>query len=533
MEIVSGLGDGVFWVALVVYLLDSGVGSEGFALAAIARLAPRALISAPGGILADRFDRRRLLTGLDLGRCGLMLLLTSAAHQDAPHELLLVIVLVSYTLGAPYRPALTASMPLVAGEDRLAAANAAVGTTRQLMTFIGPVVGTLLVRATSTHVAFLANAASFLIAAALVASVTGLAGRPAHGTVGLVEHRAHWRHEAAEGWREVTASPGMVVVTALVFVMYAARGAELVLFVLVAETRLGLGTDGIGILLGAVGLGALAALPLAPRIVAADRATLTTTAAVLTTGVPLALLGAIDSVALACACVFVLGAGVVMFEVTSVILLQRLARRAVLGRVFGLVGTVSNAGKLLGALSAPALVALLRLEGALVAIGAIVSAAALASIRGLTRLSRTTRERRNELRPTVDSLGTLAVFRGASASALERIAATVSAQHLHAGDVVLRQGDPADDLFVIRAGEFRVDFHGRCIDRLHTGDWCGEIGLLQRSTRTATVVAETDATVWRIPGDTFLDELEQMASGSTDLFDVMADRLARYTPHTR
>ena len=67
-EVVSGLGDGVFWVGLAAILLARGVGARGFAVAAVARLGPRALISAPAGVLADRVDRRRLLVTLDLTR---------------------------------------------------------------------------------------------------------------------------------------------------------------------------------------------------------------------------------------------------------------------------------------------------------------------------------------------------------------------------------------------------------------------------------------------------------------------------------
>ena len=70
MEVVSGIGDGVFWVGLIALLLDLGVGVEGFAVAALVRLGPRAILSATAGVLADRVDRRRLLVALDIGRAG-------------------------------------------------------------------------------------------------------------------------------------------------------------------------------------------------------------------------------------------------------------------------------------------------------------------------------------------------------------------------------------------------------------------------------------------------------------------------------
>ena len=67
----------------------------------------------------------------------------------------------------------------------------------------------------------------------------------------------------------------------------------------------------------------------------------------------------------------------------------------------------------------------------------------------------------------------------------------------------------------------------RPINKMSAGDWFGEIGLLQRSPRTATVVATSEAVVWRIPGETFLSALGTLAAEPSALLDTMADRLAR------
>ena len=79
MEVVSGLGDGVFRVGLTAVLLDRGLGAAGFGIAAAARLGPRALLSAPAGCSADRLDRRRLLVSLDLLRGGVLIMLAVAS----------------------------------------------------------------------------------------------------------------------------------------------------------------------------------------------------------------------------------------------------------------------------------------------------------------------------------------------------------------------------------------------------------------------------------------------------------------------
>ena len=533
MEIVSGLGDGVFWVGLIAVLLDRGIGVGGFAVAAVVRLGPRAIISAPAGVLADRVDRRRLLVALDLGRAVLMIGLAVAVRGDAGVVLVLSAVLASYTLAAPYRPALTAALPLVAGERGLSSATALIGTIRQLMTFIGPVIGAIVVHWSSPDIAFSINAATFVLSAVLIAQVSELGGKPSNPDIGLSDHRSDWSQRLAGGWREVTATSGLWLLAILVFVMYAVRGAELVLFALVAEQRLGLGSSGVGVLTGAVGLGALCALPIATRFADTHRPDVIVVASIAATAIPTALLGIVHSPAIACVVLFQTGIGIVAFEVVSVILLQRLARQEMLGRVFGLIGTASNAGKLFGAVITPVIVITLDLAHTLMLIGVVVGLVAACTVRRLAALARSTRRRGEQIRPVVKTLSTLGVFDGASPFALEQVAAALSTERVAAGTVVLTEGEPADDLFVIREGDFIVTDHGKRINTMQPGDWFGEIGLLQRRARTATVVAATDALVWRVPGEAFLNALQEGATEPAALFEVMADRLSRSAAHGR
>jgi MFS family permease len=526
MEIVSGVGDGMFWVGLTAMLLARNVGPAGFTLAALARLGPRALISAPAGVLADRVDRRRLLIALDLIRAALMVVLAFVAHLSSPLPAMFVIVLATYTAAAPYRPALTAALPLVAGESGLSSANALVATVRQLMTFIGPLLGALLVRVWSPSVAFFVNALSFVVAGLLIAAVKEFSGHPGRRAQ-VAPGDAGWRKDVVAGWHALTAVSGLAVVTVLVFVMYIARGAELVLFVLLADGRLGLGGAGVGLLTGAVGLGALVVLPMSRTIAGSRRPTLMMAFGLATTAVPFVILGSIHSTVLACLLLVVLGGGVVAFELTSVVLLQRLSRRDALGTVFGLVGATSNGGKLVGALMAPWLARSLGITEAMTISGFVVLGLGLFAVPGLVRLARSTRARQDQLAPIAEALSRLGLFEGASQPVLERLAAEAEPVRITPGTVVLWQGAPADDLYVVRSGTFTVHDGERPINQVNGGEWFGEIGLLQRRPRTATVVADGEALVWRIPGEVFLDALAEGAAEPMALVEVMGDRLRR------
>src|SRR5262249_57137080 len=96
---------------------------------------------AAGGVVAARHDRRRLLVTLDAARAVLMVTLawiTSSGGGPAP---VLLIVLLTYVLATPYRPAITAGIPFVVGEGDASAANALDGVIRQVATFLGPLLG--------------------------------------------------------------------------------------------------------------------------------------------------------------------------------------------------------------------------------------------------------------------------------------------------------------------------------------------------------------------------------------------------------
>lgn len=56
--------------------------------------------------------------------------------------------------------------------------------------------------------------------------------------------------------------------------------------------------------------------------------------------------------------------------------------------------------------------------------------------------------------------------------------------------------------------------------------WFGEIGLFGNRPRTATVRATEDVRLWRIPGQDFLDALEETGAPPSALVDGIADRLA-------
>ena len=523
-EGLSGAGDAIFWVGLLVWLLDQPHGTSLVALAAVARLGPRVVFGAAGGVFADRHDRRKLVVGLDVTR-GLLMLALALVTSTGSVSAVLAIVVVGYVLAAPYRPALTAGIPLVVGERDATAANALDGAVRQISTFLGPLLGTAVLWLAGAPAAFATNAVTFGCSALLLSRVGLLAGPPPavhHSTRGA----DRWWGSFRAGIHSVTHQAGLALMSWLVFAFSVARGFELVLLVLVAQNTLSLGSEGVGVLSAAIGVGALAMVPVVGRVATVRRPAFTVIASLLLSSVPLALLAVIDEPVVACAVLVVVGVGVCVFEVLSITLMQRLSRIDLLGRVFGIENMAVNAGKLVGATLAPVLVTELSMSDALLAAALVVAVSAIVAAPGLRQVARTTLARRRELEPVVLALSRLDLFDGASQPALERVAGSVRPRTIAAGEMVLRQGDAPDNLYVIRAGTFDVIKDGVHVATISSDDWFGEIGLLRQTPRTAAVVATDAAEVWEIPGGEFLATINESALPPAALLDGMTARLA-------
>jgi MFS family permease len=529
-EVVSGAGDGIFWVALVVFLSEQPRFGLWLTLAVIARLAPRAFLSLPAGSLVDRSNLRSLVVGIEFVRAATMVALAVLVSLDAAVLPILALVMVSYTVAAPTRPALSAIVPAVAGERHLAGAIALLSAIRQIMTFVGPLLG-VAVAAWSTAAGFVVNAVTFAASGLLVAAVRGIPDRsqrvrPSRRTTG----RRGLIPAVVDGVGAVRSSPALTPLVGLIGVMSFVRGAEMVLHVYVVRDRLGVDVGQVGLLSGAVGLGAVLAMPIASRAANSVSPVRPIVYSLLATAIPTASLALVTTTLGASAVLIALGVGMVVFEVVIIVMVQRLTAPSSLGRVFGAINGASNTGKLVGALAAPALLALVGLEGSLVAIGAAVIVVGAAAIWPLITIGHVTARRQRELAPRVEALRQLALFDGATRPSLERIAAELIEEQLEAGREVVRQGDLADDLYVTRSGELVVTRGGKEIGAVGPGDWFGEIGLIEQRPRTATVSTTTPTTLWRIPGDVFLDALDDAGAAPSALVDAMADRLASHRP---
>ncbi|HJR95612.1 MAG TPA: patatin-like phospholipase family protein [Gaiellaceae bacterium] len=110
-------------------------------------------------------------------------------------------------------------------------------------------------------------------------------------------------------------------------------------------------------------------------------------------------------------------------------------------------------------------------------------------------------------------LANLPLLAGADAATLDALEAHLRPVDVRAGDVVIRQGDAADRLFLVRSGRLRVlveqEDGPRAVRELGPGAAIGELALLTGSPRSATVQAVRDGELLELDADVFHELLER------------------------
>jgi MFS family permease len=164
---VSTVGTAAVPVALSFALLSSGYSASAVGTVLAAQATPMVLLMLAGGVVGDRWPKRRLMIAADLLRCASQATLATLLATGHPHLLALMALAACCGVGtAFYGPAESGLIPQVAGVGRIKDANSLISLSSSLAAILGPALGGLLVGLGGASVAIGLDAASYAASAA-------------------------------------------------------------------------------------------------------------------------------------------------------------------------------------------------------------------------------------------------------------------------------------------------------------------------------------------------------------------------------
>jgi MFS family permease len=508
-------GEFAYAVALAVYAYDQG-GAIAVGIAGVVRMLPSALAAPFATTLGDRFPRDRVMVAGHLVRAAASLATAAAIANDAPIAVVYALATVVAIASTAFWPAQAALLPALATTpERLTAANAASAMLETVGTFAGPAFGGVVLALSGVEALFGVTGALFVVCAVLVARIEANAAPEAGAVRGSV------LREAFAGFRAVAADASLRLLVGLYTAQAFVTGALGVLIVAVALDLLDLGDPGVGFLNSAIGVGGLVGAFVAIPLVGRGRLASDFGLGMVIWSAPIALVGIWPETAPAFVLLGLLGVGATLVDVTALTLLQRAVPDAVLVRVCGVVESLWVGAIGVGAIAAPALIALLGLRGALVATGLLLPAVTALLWR---RLAAVDREAVAPAQP-LELLRASPLFAPLRPAVLEGLAARLRPFRVEPGAEVVRQGEPGDRFYLVADGRMEVARDGRPLRTLGPGEFFGEIALLRPTARTATVRAADASLLYALDGAEFVAAVTGHAPSAAAAEAIVGERL--------
>ena len=254
-QVVSQMGDWFNTIALYTIILQLTGSGRDVGLLLVARFVPSFFFGPISGVIADRFSRKRIMIVSDILRAVVVLGFLFVRRAD---QLWIIYLLTVFQLGLStfFEPAKTAAIPSIVEDRELVAANAISSVTWSAMLTIGAALGGFIAGVFGTDVAFILDAATYLLSAALIASIR-VPKRKKRERQKLSLGRMLGITETIEGIKYVKDRPRVLAVL-LVKPAWGLGGGILTLLAVFGERIFPVGKDaagGIGVLFAARGIG--------------------------------------------------------------------------------------------------------------------------------------------------------------------------------------------------------------------------------------------------------------------------------------
>jgi len=335
-QVVSQMGDWFDTIALYTIILKLTGSGRNVGLLLVARFVPSFFFGPISGVIADRFSRQRIMIVSDLLRAVVVL---GFLFVRRPDQLWIIYVLTVFQLGLStfFEPAKTAAIPSIVEDRELVAANAISSVTWSAMLTLGAAIGGFITGVFGTDVAFILDAVTYLLSAALIASIR-VPKRKKRERQKVSLSQLLGIRETIDGIRYVKDRP-RVLAALLVKPAWGLGGGILTLLAVFGERIFPVGKDaagGIGVLFAARGIGT-AVGPIVARRISGEgnrRMQVSIGIAFLIGGVFYMLFGSATSFIFALVVLGIAHCGGSILWVFSTVILQRAVADNFRGRVF-------------------------------------------------------------------------------------------------------------------------------------------------------------------------------------------------------
>lgn len=329
----SALGTGIATIALTVDVWDRTGSGKWVSALLLVEFLPMLAIGLLLGPVVDRVSRRGLMIASDLVRAAVFALLPFTGE---PMAIVALAGVAGFATGF-FRPAVYAGMPNLVDENDLPQANALFQSAENLTWMLGPLIGGVLLSVSSPDVAYVVNAASFLLSAALIVRVAA-----SRLQAGVAETEGHL-HDLAAGFRLVVRSRPLLTVLVAWTVAMVGLAAVNVAEVALVKVSLDAGDFGLGLLMGSAGLGLILGSVLGGDVIERRPISFAYGFAIGLMAIGIGLAALAPNVWVAAVCVVVSGFGNGVASVCNPVLVQRGAPDHLRGRAFTVIMSVNAA----------------------------------------------------------------------------------------------------------------------------------------------------------------------------------------------
>lgn len=374
-QLLSGLGSGMTGFALGIHVFQRTGRVSDFSYMVLALFLPSILLKPVGGLLADRINRRVLMIASDAGALmSVLALVVCVPVQTAPSWMIYLLVAIGSLFSSFRDPAYKASITDLLGRERYAQAGGMVQLASSAQHLLSPVIAGALVAVGALSMVLIIDAITFSIAIISTVIVVMHSLSPSVASTAEVAHpigdtpARGVRYRVLEGWRTITRDN---TVRSIVLVI-----SGTTLFVGLLQTLLhpmllhATTADTVGMIQSLAAVGMITSSLVIGTITVTRRYDRMLRVGLIVAGSGMALLGLTPNLIVNGVALFVFFAALPFVNTAADVIIRMRVPNGSQGRVWGLVGFLTQCGYIVAYLSAGVLAdhvfePLLRTGGAL------------------------------------------------------------------------------------------------------------------------------------------------------------------------